>query len=113
MCREGSSFPPQLRKTIIIETRESRIHDKRGNSKNRRVRKEWLLTTFGDGTTCVCSFEDCETELTYETLTVDRWPISGYDGGRYIRGNIRPSCGPCNFSDGAKSAHQRRLSKAE
>lgn len=59
-----------------------------------------MLVTFGDGTTCVCSFDGCDVVLTYETLTVDRWPIPGCKGGRYIRTNVRPACGFCNSSDG-------------
>lgn len=27
---------------------------------------------------------------------VDRFPICGHDGGRYVRGNIVPSCPSCN-----------------
>jgi len=61
-----------------------------------------MLETFGDGITCVCSFEDCDEILTFETVTADRWPLSGKEGGRYIRSNIRPSCSRCNSSDGQR-----------
>lgn len=71
----------------------------RGSSYDRRVRKQWLLDTFGDGTTVVCSFEGCDRVLTFKTMTVDRFPIPGGEGGRYVRGNIRPACGPCNYAD--------------
>lgn len=60
-----------------------------------------MLVAFGDGTTCPCSFDDCDVMLTYETLTVDRWPIPGCKGGRYVRDNVRPACSFCNSSDGA------------
>lgn len=74
--------------------------DLRGNSKDRKRRKEWMLEEFGDGTTCVCSFPDCDEVLTFDTITADRYPLSGKEGGRYVRGNIRPACGACNSSDG-------------
>lgn len=61
-----------------------------------------MLETFGDGTTCPCAFEGCDEILTFETVTADRWPISGREGGTYRRENIRPACGPCNSSDGQR-----------
>lgn len=61
-----------------------------------------MLEEFGDGETVVCSFEDCDEVLTFETVTADRWPISGKEGGRYIRSNIRPACTPCNSADGQR-----------
>lgn len=79
----------------------------RGSSYARRVRKQWLLDTFGDGIIALCSFE-CGTELTFETITVDRYPIAGIDGGTYKRGNIRPACAFCNSSDGAAIGHARK-----
>lgn len=81
----------------------------RGSSKDRRARKLWLLEEFGDGTTAPCSFEGCPEVLTFDTITVDRFPISGVDGGRYIRGNIRPACGFHNSQDGARIAQQRKM----
>lgn len=69
----------------------------RGNSKDRAARKTWLLQQFGDGVEAPCAF--CGESLTFETVTVDRI-IPGCQGGRYVRENIRPSCGPCNFSLG-------------
>lgn len=71
----------------------------RGSSYDRRRRKQWLLDTFGDGTTAPCSFDGCEKMLTFKTMTVDRFPLAGEDGGTYKRNNIRPACGPCNFAD--------------
>jgi hypothetical protein len=40
--------------------------------------------------------------LTYKTITVDRYPKSGREGGRYVRGNIRAACSFCNSSDGQR-----------
>lgn len=71
----------------------------RGGAPARRARKHWLLETFGDGRTALCSF-GCGTVLTFETLTVDRYPVPGCRGGRYVRGNIRPACQPCNSTNG-------------
>lgn len=36
----------------------------------------------------------CGLLLTEATLTVDRI-VPGKKGGKYVRSNIRPSCGPC------------------
>lgn len=80
----------------------------RGSSYDRRRRKQWLLDTFGDGTTVVCSFAGCNKILTFATMTVDRYPLAGIDGGRYRRGNIRPACRTCNESDGATKMVSRR-----
>jgi hypothetical protein len=71
----------------------------RGSSSQRRARKVWLLAQFGDGTSALCSF-GCGAVLTFETVTVDRWPVPGCQGGRYVQGNIRPACAPCNSIHG-------------
>lgn len=80
----------------------------RGSSYDRRVRKQWLLDTFGNGVTCVCSFDKCDKVLNFKTMTVDRFPIPGEEGGRYVRGNIRPACGHCNSVDGTTRMLQKR-----
>lgn len=74
--------------------------DSRGSSYDRKIRKIWVLKTFGDGETADCSF-GCGTRVNYDTITIDRYPLAGMDGGRYVRGNIRPSCAPCNSSEGS------------
>lgn len=71
----------------------------RGSALSRRRRKAWLLAEFGDGTSAPCAF-GCGTVLTFATITVDRFPVAGVDGGRYVRGNIRPACAPCNSRHG-------------
>ncbi|AHZ95623.1 HNH endonuclease [Mycobacterium phage OkiRoe] len=78
----------------------------RGSAAARRRRKQWLLDKFGDGTTCTCS--TCPTVLTFDTITVDRYPIAGVDGGRYVHGNIRPQCSLCASRQGADMSHARR-----
>lgn len=71
----------------------------RGNVRDRRRRKLWILRTFGDGelTTCYA----CAVPLLYDDLTVDRI-VPGYLGGTYTRDNIRPSCLPCACEQGAR-----------
>lgn len=79
----------------------------RGSAEQRRVRKQWLLDTFGDGTWVDCTY--CQVTLDWGTLTVDRI-IPGCQGGRYVQGNIRPACMTCNSVEG--TALRERL-KAE
>ncbi|MGH9247995.1 MAG: HNH endonuclease signature motif containing protein [Acidimicrobiales bacterium] len=71
--------------------------NQRGSSYGRRVRRQWLLDTFGDGEKAPCW--RCGTLLDVVTLTVDRI-VAGCHGGTYRRGNIRPACGPCNSETG-------------
>lgn len=77
----------------------------RGSASTRRIRKQWLLDTFGDGTEAVCTF--CPEMLTFETITVDRI-IPGIEGGTYARDNIRPSCMKCASKQGADMSCERR-----
>lgn len=72
----------------------------RGSARQRRERKAWLLAAFGDGATAPCAF-GCGAVLTLDTVTVDRFPVPGCQGGTYRRDNIRPACGPCNSRHGA------------
>lgn len=74
----------------------------RGSSKARRERKVWLLATFSPElgpNEAWCEF-NCGAIVTLETITVDRHPIPGCDGGTYKRDNIRPACGSCNSRHG-------------
>ena len=83
----------------------------RGSAKQRRVRKQWLLDQFGDGQYAPCMMEQhsggCPGYVDFDSMTVDRWPLSGVKGGRYVRGNIRPAWGSCNYADGGKLGAQR------
>lgn len=85
----------------------------RGSNADRRRRKLWLLREFGDGTSALCSFDGCDAVLTFETITVDRFPLTGIDGGTYVHGNIRPACGPHNSEHGGRLGAARRAAKAE
>jgi hypothetical protein len=70
----------------------------RGNNRQRKARKLWLLATFGDGETCACW--ECGATVRYETLCVDRI-TPACDGGTYRRNNIRPHCLTCSCKQGA------------
>lgn len=69
----------------------------RGSSYTRKARRLWLLAQFGDGQTAPCY--RCGEMLDEAALTVDRI-VPGCQGGRYVRNNIRPACGPCNSQTG-------------
>lgn len=115
--RYGARFDPRphYRQTVEIPesawhpaTQLSRPHhggdDKRGNAEDRRRRKLYLLNTYGDGNTAPCAF--CRAPLTFDSVTVDRFPIPGHKGGRYTRDNIRPACGSCNSEDGGRQGNE-------
>ena len=75
----------------------------RGSAAERRRRRQWLLDEFGDGSSAPCLLRvspRCAGTVDAATMQVDRYPIPGCEGGRYVRGNIRPACGPCNNHDG-------------
>lgn len=56
----------------------------------------------------MCAF-GCGTELTYETATIDHWPIPRRLGGTLSLDNTRLACFPCNSRDieNAGAASQR------
>ncbi|GLE59563.1 hypothetical protein NJBCHELONAE_48760 [Mycobacteroides chelonae] len=81
----------------------------RGSAASRRVRKQYLLDTFGDGATCSCS--TCPVVLDFDTVTADRWPIAGIDGGTYRRNNIRPQCAACASRQGGFMSAARRAKR--
>lgn len=85
--------------------------NQRGNTKDRARRRQWLVDTFGDGKHVQCAFTNCTEMLTIMTVTVDRYPIPGVEGGRYVRGNIRPACSFHNSQDGSFIAQQRRMAR--
>jgi 5-methylcytosine-specific restriction endonuclease McrA len=76
----------------------SRLHDKRGNSKDRAARKNWLLSCEkfgGDGVKVACVH--CQALIGYDEVQADRI-IPGSQGGSYARTNVQPACAPCNLS---------------
>lgn len=99
----------------------------RGNTEDRRRRREWLVQTYRAdvdvlvlangalfacyGTprdseamlTPACRCYRCGSLLTVDTVTVDRI-IPGCKGGTYRRNNIRPACAGCNSETGGAMA---------
>lgn len=84
----------------------------RGSAEQRRRRKCWVLSWFGDGISCLCIL--CGEVLLYSTLQVDRI-IPEIMGGTYARGNIRPMCGRCNRHAGnaVKAWLRQKVSRRE
>ena len=77
--------------------------DRRGNNRDRRARKLWLLAAYDPdlgpaNVRCHLGISDrCRGELDYATVTTDRIVV----GGTYTRANCRPSCAPCQWLQGA------------
>jgi hypothetical protein len=86
----------------MVAKRGTTNRNARGGAPERRKRKQWLLNVYGDGKTALCSYA-CGRRVCLKTLSVDRYPVPGCDGGSYRRGNIRPACLPCNSSFGGKT----------
>ncbi len=68
-----------------------------GNTRNRRDRRNKLLTEFGDGKECPCIY--CGVVLTHGTLEQDK-VYHLREGGRYRTPNLIPACGDCNKKRG-------------
>lgn len=75
-----------------MTTRGTSNTNVRGSAKDRRARRQWILSAYGDGFTCPCW--DCDAPLDAETLTIAR-ATPGALGGTYRRENCRPSCATC------------------
>jgi hypothetical protein len=84
--------------------------EKRGNSRDRRRRKGWLLATFDtdlgpDTARCHLRLSSmCARTVTKATITADRIT----PGGTYARHNIRPACRVCQNTQGALITKERR-----
>jgi len=83
-----------------------------GNSYDRAARRAWLLSPAagfgGDGSTVLCAFQGCTTTLVNDKtmpnhVTVDRYPLPKRQGGKYVRGNIRPACPTHNYGESSRS----------
>lgn len=83
----------------------------RGSSYDRRARRAWLLETNDEdlGPT-LCRCYRCRVVLDDDTITVDRIR-PGCEGGKYVRGNIRPACGRCNSETGGALASRHSREK--
>lgn len=79
--------------------------NQRGGSRERRIRRAWLVNTYGDGLLVLCFF--CRTALTVNTVSADRIR-PGVLGGGYARPNIRPACVGCNSRTGGVLGNARR-----
>lgn len=89
-----------------MTTRGTSNTNSRGSSYTRRRRRAWLLLTFDpdlgpDLARCQlhCS-DECLRVVDDSTISADRFPVPGCDGGTYVRGNIRPACMPCQSKHG-------------
>lgn len=65
--------------------------DKRGSAADRRARKNWMLSHYGNGETCNCVH--CGVTLSFNTVEADRI----IPGGSYRRDNVQPACRGCNL----------------
>lgn len=80
--------------------------DKRGSSRDRKVRRAWLLASFDDDLDdghARCRLRiaaDCPIVVDAKTLSVDRIIM----GGSYERANIQPACKPCQDKQGGLEA---------
>lgn len=75
----------------------------RGNSADRRRLTAWMVETFGNDGVMTCY--RCAVPLLAEDLTKDRI-VPGRDGGKYVKGNVRPCCAPCNSETGGALARR-------
>jgi hypothetical protein len=85
--------------------------NQRGNSADRRRRRQWLLDIYGDGTTAPCWLAVpgiCAGPVTAETISVERVQ-PGHAGGTYRRDNIRPACAPCQSHQGGAIIAAKKL----
>lgn len=80
-----------------MSRRQQTGDDRRGNAKDRKARKIFLLNKFGNGEFAPCVH--CGEQLTFETLQADRI----IPGGSYRRANVQPSCARDNRERGNKT----------
>lgn len=71
----------------------------RGNTEDRRRRRQWLLQAYASDHAGCCRCYRCGCLLIELEITVDRI-VPGCLGGRYTRSNIRPACAACNSETG-------------
>lgn len=71
--------------------------EKRGSSRDRAARKNWMLKTWGNGTFCPCVH--CGVRLDYATVEADRI----IPGASYRHENVQPSCRADNLARSNKT----------
>lgn len=91
---------------MATKYRGSSNSDVRGNSHDRRVRRLWIIETFGvEGKGkplsspkiwIFCLHCGVRMRAKGKVWEIDCYPVCRHDGGRYVRGNIVPSCRTCN-----------------
>lgn len=84
--------------------------NQRGSSYSRRIRKTYLLITFGDGEKASCW--ECGALVDFDTIVVDRI-IPAHQGGSYRRSNIRVHCHDCSRREGARITNEIRRATAQ
>lgn len=72
--------------------------DWRGSAANRRARRDWLYSLWRIPRTAYVPCFHCGVKMRKKTFHVDRYPVPGHLGGRYVRSNIVPSCERCNVT---------------
>jgi hypothetical protein len=83
-------------------THRGTVHaNQRGNAADRRARRDWLVREYGNDGITLCW--RCDVPTLPDEITIDRYPVPGCDGGRYVRGNIRPACALCNSEAGGRT----------
>lgn len=71
-------------------------NDKRGNARNRRARRQFLWEMHGGYALGYVFCKWCKVRLAVNEFQIDRYPICGHDGGKYLDDNIVPACEQCN-----------------
>lgn len=74
-----------------------------------RLWTSWGYTDIAVEPLCRCW--RCGRTLDATEVVADRFPVPGCEGGRYVRGNMRPQCGPCSEWSGGKLAAERKAAK--
>jgi len=101
----------------MTATRGTSNGNSRGSAEDRRARRAWLVLTYGwpEVGLVLCYLcgvpllQDEDPDAPGQSVTVDRI-VPGCLGGRYVRGNIRPSCIRCASETGGEIAAERRRS---
>lgn len=116
--------------TAVYARRHDGGPDLRGNTRDRKARREWLINAWRADVDAqpdpdpdhegrhvpalpwqlgepACRCYRCGALLTVNTVTADRI-TPGAKGGRYVRDNIRPACMSCNSITGTELREELR-----
>ena len=94
--------------SALTARRSTSNSNQRGNTTERRIRRAWLVTVYGNGQNVRCFH--CATLLDVDTVSADRIR-PGVLGGTYAQDNIRPAFLDCNVPDGGKLGRARQLGR--